>query len=92
MRSRIGDDATRESALGAFVNTVATIDPAVAVRWAEVIRDEELRMAQFENIGSSWLSIDRVAARAWIEKSPLPKDVKERLLAHDGGTTNDALR
>jgi hypothetical protein len=38
---------------------------------------------QGEQVASIWLSRDKPAARAWIERAPLPEDAKQRLLNHD---------
>jgi hypothetical protein len=84
---RLPEGDTRTAALSSFIETVSINDPEIALTWANSIQDQDTRMAQFEIVAGNWMSIDEAAARAWITGSPLPKEVKERLLHHNDGTS-----
>jgi len=50
------------------------------VQWIAAIGDEKMRQQSYQNLANNWLNRDAQAARSWIATSPLPQDVKERLL------------
>jgi hypothetical protein len=51
-----------------------------AERWIVQLSSEQARQSSYEKLAETWLSIDADSARTWINVSPLPPDVKERLL------------
>ena len=51
-----------------------------AERWIVQLSSEQARQSSYEKLAERWLSIDADSARTWMNTSPLPSDVKERLL------------
>ena len=68
--------------MSAYTAVIATTQPEAAVAWAESIADEDLRTSRLTQAVGVWLGRDPQSARAWLERSPLPADVKARLLRH----------
>jgi ferric-dicitrate binding protein FerR (iron transport regulator) len=66
--------------VGSFVGSVTYSDPATAVAWAASISDPQQRNNRMENSARTWLQQDEAAARAWVQQSTLPDNVKQRLL------------
>lgn len=56
--------------------------PAAIADMLDAIGSAELTKKHGETLASVWLARDAAAARLWIERSPLPSDVKQRLLGH----------
>jgi hypothetical protein len=54
--------------------------PAALAEMLDTIGDKDLIQRNGETVASLWLKRDDAAARAWIEKSPLSEEVKQRLL------------
>ena len=73
--------AVRDAGVGALVSRTLPIAPDVAAEWAAEISDADRRANQMESVAESWLVSDPDAARAWITQSPLPDEVKARLLS-----------
>jgi len=54
--------------------------PATIIDMLEATGDQQLILKHGETVATVWMDRDPPAARAWIAKSPLPEDVKARLL------------
>jgi hypothetical protein len=54
--------------------------PAAVAEMLDTIGDTNLIQNNGETVASLWLRHDDAAARAWIKKSPLSEEVKQRLL------------
>ncbi|MCW5559528.1 MAG: hypothetical protein KIT22_17065, partial [Verrucomicrobiae bacterium] len=74
----------REDAVASFANSLAPHEPATAWEWAGTLGDAEKQKSALENAGRQWLRVDEASARAAIEQSTLPPDVKDRLLKGGG--------
>jgi hypothetical protein len=70
--------------VAAFSRTLANQEPSTAWDWAGTLSDPHRQHDALENAGRQWLRVDETAARAAIERSPLPPDIKERLLKGGG--------
>jgi hypothetical protein len=73
--------AVEDEVLSRVVRRVQERNPEIAVAWIEGISDEGKRETAYKNLGRGWLRIDRAAARAWIESSPLPQAFKDEMLS-----------
>jgi len=73
-----------EDAVAAFSRTLANQEPSTAWDWAGTLSDPNKQQDALENAGRQWLRVDETAARAAIERSTLPPDLKERLLKGGG--------
>lgn len=73
--------AVRDVGVSALVSRTLPIAPDVAAEWVGEIGDADRRANQMENVAEAWLATDAAAARAWITQSPLPDEVKTRLLS-----------
>ena len=73
--------SSRDAAIGAFVTSADGYDIQLALEWANRMEDPENRAQRVEWTARRWLRDDSPAARAWIEKAPLPAGMAERLLA-----------
>lgn len=56
--------------------------PAALAEMLDTFGEPELFNKHAEQVANVWLTRDEPAARAWIEKSALPDETKERLLKH----------
>jgi hypothetical protein len=54
--------------------------PAAVAEMLDTIGETNLIQNNGEAVASLWLRRDDAAARAWIKKSPLSEEVKQRLL------------
>lgn len=63
-----------------FAWKVQEHDPEAAVAWAGTITDERRRNETSYRIVREWLEREPESARTWVAESPLPADMKERLL------------
>lgn len=77
---KLPESAAKQESIKAYALQIATNEPQAAVEWAGRIRDEKERERTLNLIASRWQRVDKAAADAWIEKSPLPAKVKERYL------------
>ncbi len=59
-------------------------DPAAIAAMLDATGSTKLIQEHGEQVAQVWLAQDQTAARAWIERSPLSDEVKQRLL-HPGG-------
>lgn len=74
----------RDKAIGPIIFWGQGQAPAAVAEMLDTIGDTELIQKNGETLASIWLRRDDIAARAWIKKSPLSEEVKQRLL-----TTNE---
>ncbi|MDQ3621609.1 MAG: hypothetical protein M3463_03845 [Verrucomicrobiota bacterium] len=49
-------------------------------RWVSMMNDQQARQSAYEKLARTWLDMDAESARAWLSASPLPRDLKERVL------------
>ena len=56
--------------------------PAALAEMLDTFGEPELFNKHAEQVADIWLTRDEPAARAWIEKSSLPDETKQRLLKH----------
>ncbi|MGI8890733.1 MAG: hypothetical protein ACR2G0_08120 [Chthoniobacterales bacterium] len=73
--------SVRDQAVASFSASLAYQEPANAFTWAATISDPNLRQTSLDAVAGDWLKNDRMAAVAWIQKSSLPTEEKNRLLA-----------
>jgi hypothetical protein len=74
------EGSARDSAIGAFVESVDGYDIRVATEWASRINDDEKRLKFVEAATSRWLRENPSAAQAWLEGAAVPDDFKKRVL------------
>ena len=60
---------------------MAGSDPEAAAQWAVSIGNETMRNSQVESILGNWLKNNPAGATAWINTSPLPDEMKTKLLS-----------
>jgi hypothetical protein len=70
----------RDKAVGPIIFWGQGQAPAAVAEMLDTIGDTNLIQQNGETIASIWLQRDDAAARAWIKKSPLSDEVKQRLL------------
>lgn len=70
----------REKAAGPIIFWGTGQCPGAIADMLEAIGNPDLTKEHGEMLANAWLSRDPAAARAWIERSPLPDEVKQRLL------------
>jgi hypothetical protein len=70
----------RDTAIVSYASAVAPVDPATALSWALSASNASIRDESSRHIAAEWLARDPVAARAWIEQSPLSDADKVMLL------------
>ena len=70
----------RDKAIGAVVFWGVGQCPATIADMLDATQDPAVVKQYGEQVANVWLSRDKPAARAWIEKSPLPDDAKQRIL------------
>ncbi len=70
----------RDKAVGPVIFWGQGQAPAAVAEMLDTIGDVVLIQEHGETLASIWLTRDDAAARAWIKKSPLSAEVKERLL------------
>ena len=63
-----------------YSGVIAQSDPEKGLSYAATISDPAMREQAMYNILRDWLARDRIAATAWIQKSPLTNDQKSRLI------------
>ena len=74
------EDKGKQNLVQNFANSIAYQYPELAAPWAEALTEETARNSALENVAQQWLRTDSTSARAWIDKTSLPDDVKQRLL------------
>lgn len=57
--------------------------PAAVAEMLDTIGNTDLIQKYGETLASIWLTRDKAAARAWIVRSPLSDEIKQRLLNHE---------
>ena len=72
--------ALRDKAVGPVIFWGQGQAPAAVAEMLDTIGDAELIQKNGETLASIWLTRDEAAARAWITKSSLSEEVKQRLL------------
>ena len=70
----------RDKAMGTVVFWGSGQCPATIADMLDTTGDPEVIKKYGETVAAVWLNRDKPAATVWIEKSPLPDDVKQRLL------------
>ena len=70
----------RDKAVGPIIFWGQGQAPAAVAKMLDTIGDTNLIQQNGEALASIWLQRDDAAARAWIKKSPLSDEVKQRLL------------
>lgn len=73
--------AARDQAASAYATTLARRNPATAAEWAMSISDAKTRDSSLDRIASEWLRKNAPDATAWIQRSALSMEQKQRLLA-----------
>lgn len=71
--------ATRDQAVSAYATTLARKNPATAAEWAMSISDAKTRDSSLDRIASEWLRKNTPDATAWIQRSALSMEQKQRL-------------
>ena len=74
----------RDQAVGGFVGTLSSSDPASAATWAGTIQNEGIRQKAQITAGRSWIRNDPVAAHEWLQGSNLGEQVLENITAPRG--------
>ena len=72
--------AVRQAALEPFVVAAADVSPALAAEFAGEIADREQRHAAIAAIARQWLAVDPAGAEAWLARTDLAPEAKQRLL------------
>ncbi len=67
----------RDAAISGFATGYAWQDPQTAIAWAQDISDPELRQQSLTRAGQAFFRRDPNSARAWLESSGLPAEVRE---------------
>lgn len=70
-----------DSAISAYSANLALRDPGTALSWAQSIASDSIRTSTVEALVVQWLERDRTSASAWINKSQLSAEEKQRLLS-----------
>jgi hypothetical protein len=70
-----------DSAISAYSANIALHDPGTALGWAQSIASDSMRTSTVEALVVQWLERDRASASAWINRSQLPVEEKQRLLS-----------
>ena len=73
---------TKDAVLANQVLLSFRSNPAEAIGWAMKVgaRDRRSRPA-LERMATQWMKSDAAAARAWLEKSPLPETTRQKILS-----------
>src|SRR4026207_1100321 len=79
-RKSLPEDKAREAAILTFVDNTSYQNPALAVEWAEKVQTDRNNNYRIENAVRRWRESDEQAALAWINKSSLAQQQKDRLL------------
>ena len=74
-------DRSRES----YATVVAEKDPKGALAWATTITDKDRQQRAVESVVRTWVKQDAPAAKEWIAQSPLPAEVKTKMLSPSRG-------
>lgn len=70
----------KDAGLEHLTNKIAVEDPRSALLWAMSITDSTRRSQRLEKLAQAWLRQDPATARTWLTTSPLPRDIRERVL------------
>lgn len=73
---------SKDAGLQVLSGQIAMEDPETALSWVKTISDPKMQTGQTEGILREWLRNDPASARKWIGTSPLPADLRQRLLQH----------
>jgi len=65
-----------DPAIGIYAPWLALESPEEALAWARRIENPALRIRCLIRVGQVWLTVDPVAARAWLAEADLPAEVK----------------
>jgi hypothetical protein len=65
-----------DPAIDAYVGVLARREPDAALRWAERMRDDDLRLASLTRVAKQWYRREPVAAEAWLQESPLDEETR----------------
>jgi hypothetical protein len=74
------DDEGKQNVVQNYVNNISYQYPEMAAPWAEAMTDPQQRDQAMQNVPRQWMRTDSTSAKAWITKSSLPDDVKQRLM------------
>ncbi len=74
-------DEAQVKAAAACVSQTADTRPELAARWVASIADENQRFQQIETIARHWLKTDRLSVQAWLQRTALPVERIQLLLA-----------
>lgn len=78
------DAPSTDLAVGTFSTTLLEDYPDMAFSAARSISNEPMRNAQLEQVVAAWAHADAAAARLFITQSPLPDELKQKLLVIAG--------
>jgi hypothetical protein len=78
LSSRLPDPAL-DPAIAELARARAQSSPASALEWAARIQDEARRRRSVVRAGRTWRRQDPEAARAWLERSDLPEEVRQSI-------------
>jgi hypothetical protein len=78
--NQLGNGPEMDQPRERFAWKVQESDPEAAIAWAGTITDERRRTETSYRIVREWMEREPESARAWVTDSPLPADMKERLL------------
>ena len=70
----------RDRALHAYIGRVAASFPALAAAWTLAFSGDEDRVNAIERVARQWLQFDRLAATAWLTRTPFPETRKREIL------------
>ncbi len=73
--------ATRDRAAAAHVEVLLIENPRAAAVWIDSLPAVEQPLPLIETVARAWLAINPAAARAWLERTSLPPDRRQRLIA-----------
>jgi hypothetical protein len=73
-------DRSRDYAIGQLVNQIASTDPTSAFTWASSMAAGEKQIEVLNSAAATWKNQDPDAARAAIQNSSLPDEVKARVM------------
>lgn len=73
-------DRSRDAAIGQLVNRIAASDPQSAFTWATSMQAGEKQTEVLKGAAQAWKNLNPEAARAAVQDSALPEDVRARVM------------
>jgi len=70
----------RDAAIAEYAHLLANTAPDEALRWAEQIGDDELRLNRMRRFSRKLYAKDPDAVKAWLEEADVPPETRQRIL------------